>query len=62
MNKKSRKTLIKQVIQPVNDNAGANVGSKPHDGIDRSPAKVAEAKDVLMTCLHLRPICCDALS
>ena len=46
MSKKSRKNLVKQVIQPVNDNAGENVGSKPHDGIDRSPAKVAEAKAI----------------
>ena len=46
MNKKSRKTLIKQIIQPVNDNAGANVGFKPDDGSDRPPPKVAEFKAV----------------
>ena len=46
MSKKSRKTLIKQIIQPANDNAGTDVGLKPHDGSDRPPAKVAEAKAV----------------
>ena len=46
MSRKNRKTPVKQVIQPANANAGANVGANPNDGIDRSPAKVAETKAV----------------
>ena len=47
MSRKNRKNLVKQVIQPANANAGANVDANPNDGIDRSPAKVAETKPVL---------------
>ena len=46
MSRRNRKTPVKQVIQPANANAGANVGANPNDGIDRSPAKVAETKAV----------------
>ena len=41
MSRKNRKTPVKQIIQPANTNAGANVGANPNDEIDRSPAKVA---------------------